>query len=191
MTKKIVISLAVAGTLGFGVLYANGLLGVHESRKSRDLTPPAPIKALALEKERKPAPAVAFADIQGGRHTLADFKGRYVLLNLWATWCAPCVAELPALARLKLQVPALTVLAVDIYAKDKPADIDAFLKSHNAAELGTLTDADVTLGRAFGAYGLPVTVLVDPQGHVMARAEGPAEWAAPEAIAYFKMLVNH
>ncbi len=191
MTRKIVISLAVLCALGFGVLYANGLLDVHESRKTRDLTPPAPIKALVLEKELKQAPAVSFADIQGGRHALADFKGRYVLLNLWATWCAPCVAELPALATLKLRVPALKVLAVDVYLKDKPADIDAFLKSHKASALGTLTDADRSVSRSFGASSLPVTVLVDPQGRIMARAEGPAEWAAPEAIDYFKMLVNH
>jgi thiol-disulfide isomerase/thioredoxin len=154
------------------------------------MPPPQSLKALVLEKAAKPAPAVAFFDLQGGRHALADFKGRYVLLNLWATWCAPCVSELPALAKLKLQVPALKVLAVDVYAKDKPPAVDSFLKSHNAAALGTLTDKEITLGRAFGAYGLPVTVLVDPQGKVIARAEGPAEWSAPDAIAYFKTLTG-
>lgn len=181
MTKKIVICLAVFLALSSGVLYGKGLLNVHQS-----LAPPAQLSGLVLEKTPKAAPAVGFADVSGKRHTLADFKGRYVLLNLWATWCAPCVSELPALARLQSQVPSLKVLAVDVSGKDKPADADAFLKSHHAGALGTLVDNQVTLERSFNAYGLPVTVLIDPTGKVVARAEGPADWASPQAVDYFK-----
>ena len=131
MTKKILIVLAAIVALGSGFLYARGLMNVHQS-----LTPPAQLAALVLEKSPKPAPAVGFADAAAGHHALADFKGRYVLLNLWATWCAPCVSELPALARLQAQVPSLKVLAVDVSGKDKPADADAFLKSHQCGAAG-------------------------------------------------------
>jgi thiol-disulfide isomerase/thioredoxin len=180
-----VIGLAVLCALGLGVLYGKGLLHVHEG-----LSPPASLAALTPQKPAKPAPAVGFSDLTGTHHALADFRGRYVLLNLWATWCAPCVSELPALARLKLAVPALKVLAVDVWKRDKPADVDAFLKSHNAAALGTLTDTDLTLERSFGAYGLPMTVLIDPKGDVVAKAEGPAHWDAPDAVSYFKRLAG-
>ena len=182
---KILTILAVVAAIAMGVLYGKGLLNVHQGAVI-----PASLAVLEPQKDAKSAPAVTFVDDRGGRHALADFKGRYVLLNLWATWCAPCVSELPALARLKTQVPGLVVLAVDIWSKDKPADISAFLKSHDAAPLGTLSDADITLTRAFGATVFPTTVLIDPQGKVVARAEGPAEWATPEAVDYFKSLTG-
>src|SRR6185312_1893261 len=92
-----------------GILYARGLLSVHQG-----LEPPPSLAVLKLEKTPKAAPRVFLADGAGGRHALDAFQGRYVLLNLWATWCAPCVAELPALAKLKAQAPGLKVLAVDL-----------------------------------------------------------------------------
>jgi thiol-disulfide isomerase/thioredoxin len=160
------------------VLYGTMAAPVHAG--------PAMPKPMAAEKPAKPAPSVAFTDAAGTRHALASYKGHYVLLNMWATWCAPCVAELPALAKLKASVPGLTVLAVDM---DKgPVDAAGFLKGHNAESLGSLRDTDITLMRGFGAYGLPTTVLIDPNGKVVGRAEGPAEWASPDAIAYFKSL---
>jgi len=184
MTKKLLIGLGVLCALAFGVLYGNGLLRVHEG-----LTRPASLAVLAPQTPAKLAPEVAFSDAAGGRHALADYKGRYVLLNMWATWCGPCVAELPALARLKLAVPGLKVLAVDV-GRDKPEAADAFLKSHGAAALGTLVDTEITLSRQFGANVYPTTVLIDPQGKVVARAEGPATWDAADAIDYFKRLAG-
>ena len=113
-------------------------------------------------------------------------KGHYVLLNMWATWCVPCVAELPALAKLKAAVPGLTVLAVNMDRGQ--VDAAGFLKSHNAAALGSLRDTDITLMRSFGAFGLPTTVLIDPKGNVVGRAEGPASLGcyAEDAIALFQ-----
>jgi thiol-disulfide isomerase/thioredoxin len=183
MTQKILISLAVVIALVSGVLYGKGLLNVHHG-----LTPPASLAALAVEKSPKPAPAVTVADAAGGRHALADLKGHYVLLNLWATWCAPCVSELPALARLKMAVPGLKVMAVNV--DSQKVDAAGFLKLHNAASLGTYADTDKMLMRSFLAVGLPLTVLIDPDGKVVARAEGPAPWDDDESIDYFKNLAG-
>lgn len=183
MTKKIVISLAVIAALAFGFLYARGLLSVHEG-----LAPPASLAALALEKTPKPAPDVAFTDAAGTRHALSTFRGRYVLLNLWATWCGPCVAELPALARLSVYAPGLRVLPINM---DKgQIDAAAFLKSHAAKALPVYRDSDVVMLRSFGAYGLPMTVLIDPDGKIVAKAEGPADWDNPEAVKYFKRITG-
>jgi thiol-disulfide isomerase/thioredoxin len=183
VTKKILIVLAAIVALGSGFLYARGLLNVHQS-----LTPPAQLAALVLEKSPKPAPMVGFVDAAAGHHTLADFKGRYVLLNLWATWCAPCVSELPALARLQGAVPGLKVLAVDW--REKPDAVAAFLRGHNAGSLPALVDDTGAVMRGMKAYGLPVTVLIDPKGNVVARAEGPAAWSDPAAVDYFKAVVG-
>jgi thiol-disulfide isomerase/thioredoxin len=147
---------------------------------------PRPLKP---EKAAQPAPAVRFADARGARHTLQEYRGRYVLLNMWATWCVPCVLELPALARLKAAVPSVTVLAVDLTGrKETPAKADAFLRSHNAASLGANVDTESMFMRKFVAAVMPTTVLIDPEGRVIARAEGPAEWASPASVAYFQSL---
>jgi thiol-disulfide isomerase/thioredoxin len=183
MTKKIIISLAVIVAVALGVLYGKGLLSVHQG-----LTPPASLAVLALEKQPKPAPAATFIDKAGSRHALDALRGRYVLLNLWATWCGPCVNELPSLARLAKFAPGLKVIAVDW--REKPDAVDAFLKSHNAGSLPTLVDDTGGVMRGVGAYGLPMTVLIDPKGNIIAKAAGPADWGSPEAVNYFKRITG-
>lgn len=135
------------------------------------------------------APPTLFADATGAKHKIADFKGHYVLVNLWATWCAPCVSELPALAKLQATVPGLKVVAV-AEGHDQAAAAPAFLKSHKIAELGTYLDTDMALLKDFGAYGLPATVLIDPNGKEIANAQGPGQWASPAMVAYFKDLTK-
>jgi thiol-disulfide isomerase/thioredoxin len=183
MTKKILISLAVIAALALGVLYGKGLLSVHQG-----FQPPASLAVLVLEKAPKPAPTATFTDPTGGRHALDAFHGRYVLMNLWATWCGPCVNELPSLARLAKFATGLKVLAVDW--REKPAEVDAFLKSHNAGSLPTLVDDSGAMMRGVGAYGLPMTVLIDPNGKIIARAAGPADWGSEESVAYFKRITG-
>jgi thiol-disulfide isomerase/thioredoxin len=163
------------------VLYGVGTGAVHAT--------PAMPKPLMAEKAPKAAPAVTFTDVRGARHSLVEYRGRYVLLNMWAIWCVPCVLELPALARLKAAAPGLTVLAVDLTGrKETPAKADAFLKSHKAASLGANVDTESMFMRKFVAAVMPTTVLIDPEGRVIARAEGPAEWASPESVNFFKSL---
>ena len=164
MTRKIrKASLVVLTVLAPGFLYGIGTLPVHAA--------PAMPKPMAAQKPAKAAPAVAFTDAAGVRHPLASYKGHYVLLNMWATWCAPCVAELPALTRLKAAVPGLTVLAVNMDRGQ--VDAAGFLKSHNASSLGSLRDTDIALMKNFGAFGLPTTVLIDPKGNVVAPKARP------------------
>lgn len=152
--------------------------------------PPAAISRLTLGKAPAPVPQVAFTDAKGGRHILSEFRGHYVLLNLWATWCGPCVQELPALAHLKAAIPELQVVAVNV-GRSTPEETRAFLAQHKAGNLAVYNDTDVALVRAFKAYGLPLSVLIDAHGREIARAEGPGEWDKPEAIDWFKALIAH
>ena len=188
MTKigKSVVVLAAVLAVALGVLYGKGLMNVHHKAE----IPPS-LAALTPEKAPGAVPQIAFVDAAGTRHALGALKGRWVLLNMWATWCVPCVSELPALVRLKAQVPGLQVLAVDLTGRNETAAMsEAFLKTHQAGALGALVDADVTFMRSFAVVGLPTTILIDPQGKVYARAEGPAQWSAPESVDYFKDLVG-
>jgi len=181
-------SIAIAVFLGAGallvVLYGMWAMRVHEPLK-----PPASLARLTPVEKVEAVPAVAFMGADGRMHTLKDFKGRYILLNLWAVWCAPCVKELPALAKLQSALPPgqMEVVAVDV-ARGTPKDAADFLQSHNATALTPYIDPNLTLMRAFGAYGLPMTVLIDDKGNQVARAMGPAEWDTPDAIDYFKAL---
>jgi thiol-disulfide isomerase/thioredoxin len=136
-------------------------------------------------------PAVAFSDDKGNRISLSQLKGRYVLLNLWAPWCAPCVRELPALARLQSAVASarFQVIAVDV-GRGSAADARTFLDDHGAKALATYVDANLALLRAFGAFGLPLTVLIDPQGKEIGRAIGPAAWDSADSVEYFRTLVS-
>ena len=111
-----------------------------------------------------------------------------MLLNLWATWCGPCVNELPSLARLSRLAPGLKVLAIN--TDHEKVDASAFLKAHNAGALPVYLDSQVMMLRSFGAYGLPMTVLIDPDGKLVAKAEGPADWGGDDAVAYFKRITG-
>ena len=148
-----------------------------------------PRKGVDRSHEGAAIPAVTVLDPRGSEIGLDRVGGRPLLVNLWATWCAPCVKELPALAELQgaMANGRLTVVAVDV-ARGTPADAASFLKSHNASRLTPYIDPDLALMRAFGAYGLPLTILIDDKGREVARSVGPADWSAPESIDYFKAL---
>ena len=184
--RFLTIALALGAAALLAVLYGMRTLTVHAP-----LAPPASLARLVPAQKAQPVALVAFTGIDGAHHTLAEFKGHYVLLNLWAPWCAPCVKELPALARLQAAVPKgrLEVVPVDV-ARGTPADAASFLKAHGAARLPAFIDADLGMMRVFGAYGLPLTVLIDDKGREVARAVGPADWDAPDAIDYFKALTS-
>jgi thiol-disulfide isomerase/thioredoxin len=132
-------------------------------------------------------PNVAFRDTDGTERHLADWRGRTVLLNLWATWCVPCRKEMPALESLqdKLGGPPFEVVAVNIDTRD-PAKPRAWLKEAGIGRLAYYADPSAKLfqdlkiiGRA---PGMPTTLLVDPAGCEIGTVAGPAEWASGDAV---------
>jgi len=177
-----------------GVLAAAALAAVLYGMRGNTVhavsaAPPAALAPFTMAAKATAVPQVAIGDGSGAHLSLAAFKGRYVLLNLWAPWCAPCVKELPALARLKAAIPPqqLAVVAVDV-GRGTPADARSFLDAHDAKALDTYVDTNIALLRAFGAYGLPLTILIDPNGREVGRAIGPAAWDSKDAIDYFRAL---
>jgi thiol-disulfide isomerase/thioredoxin len=139
----------------------------------------------------KPVPAVTFTDATGHARSLTEFRGRYVVLNLWATWCAPCVRELPALSHLQSSVGIRTLDVVPVnVGKGTAPETAAFLKS-NKASLPVYLDTKSAFLHAFGAFGLPLTVLIDPQGREIARASGAVAWDRKDSISYFRALKNN
>lgn len=143
------------------------------------------------ERRRGGGAGASWQDANGNRVGLSNFRGRFVVLNLWATWCGPCVTELPALARAQqaLANDGVVVIAVDLENNDA-AKVSEFLRSHGADALGVHIDKDLALMRTFNAYALPLTILYDKNGREFGRASGPQPWDHPDAIAYLKEMAN-
>ena len=134
-------------------------------------------------------PELTFFDEAGNEVTLADFAGDVVVLNLWATWCAPCRREMPSLDRLQaaLGEDGLTVIALSLDRGDV-AKVRTFFEELEIANLAIYQDPQARAGRALGAPGLPTTVVIDRAGQEVGRLLGPAEWDSEEALALLRDL---
>jgi thiol-disulfide isomerase/thioredoxin len=167
------------------LLLAFGLMAACDKQKPEDpqgSAAPAPETAEATptgtldrSKAGTPAPAVTFADPDGNPATLADFRGKPLLVNLWATWCAPCIAEMPTLDALAGRDKGLQVLTVsqDMEGREK---VDAFFAKGGYANLEAYLDSQMGLMTALKADTLPTTILYDAAGKEVWRMTGMAEW---------------
>lgn len=129
-----------------------------------------------------PAPAAAFEDPEGEPVTLADFRGKPLLVNLWATWCAPCIAEMPTLNALAAREPDLQVLAVS-QDLDGRAKVDAFFDQHPLPRLDRYLDPEIALMMELKVETLPTTILYDSQGKEVWRMTGKEDWQGARAAA--------
>ena len=147
--------------------------------------------AFVMRKEPVALPDIAFKDGQGNPVTLADWRGRVVLINLWATWCAPCRREMPALDRLQVKLGGddFEVLAISVDRKGAEASAK-FLSETGAENLALYVDETFKVARDLKAPGLPVTILVDRQGREIGRVTGPAEWDSEDALALIGAVIE-
>ncbi len=188
MVKKNTLAAALALALALAPAFA-------EPRSAAAADPAPPLRGafgenFTLLDPPVPAPLEAFTDLAGNPVRLADFEGRVVLLNFWATWCAPCVREMPSLDRLQavLGDRGLSVVAVSI---DRRVEvIRPFAKRLGLARLGLYHDPEGALFQAFGVTGLPASFLIDPNGAILGAYAGPAEWDGPEARALIEHYLN-
>ncbi len=130
-----------------------------------------------------------FTDPEGGEHTLADYAGQAVLLNFWATWCAPCREEMPALNALQKELGGEDFQVVTIASGRNPQPaIDKFFTEAEIDALPVLLDPRQKLAREFGVLAMPATILIDRNGVEVARLMGPADWASDAAKAAVTQL---
>ena len=159
-----------------GLLAAGTVATLSGARKPRA----DEIGKLAPVTPPRPAPEVVFRTADGSARRIADYAGKPVLVNLWATWCPPCVAELPSLAALArtLTPRGIHVLPVSV-DRGGAKTVEAFYAAHAITGLPVLTDPDGALTHAFAAPGLPTTYAIDAQGRIVGVEEGGMDWNAP------------
>ena len=132
--------------------------------------------------EAKTLPDEPFFDLKGKEHRFSDFEGAPLLVNFWATWCLPCVVELPSLQLFANHYKdRLTVIGVALEPKKGGPEIARFLESR---ELGDFAGYYYN-GAGMDVQGIPTTVLLDSNGHILYRFEGDADWSSPDAQAFF------
>lgn len=136
-----------------------------------------------------PAPETAFTLPEGGEYRLSDFRGAPVLVNFWATWCPPCLKEMPSLDRLQEKLGGEAHIVTIAAGRNAPAAIDRFFEKASVTGLPKYMDPKGTLAREMAALGLPVSILLDAEGQVVGRLVGDAVWDSPEAEALIRAFI--
>jgi len=208
-TRRIPIAIGavlIGAVIGFAGIYGIGGLKRNASGDSacrgavdlaRKLAPLAHGEVAALTMATAPLrlPDLAFEDADGKPRKLSDWRGRTVLVNLWATWCVPCRKEMPALESLQTRLggPDFEVVAINIDTRD-PQKPKNFLKDAHLTRLDYFSDQNAKVFqdlKAVGrALGMPTSVLVDGQGCEIATISGPAEWGSDDAIKLITAAMN-
>jgi thiol-disulfide isomerase/thioredoxin len=173
--------------------------GIYDSIRlpSNAPAPPAPVASsseatggLTLLDEPRPMPMLQFTNGEGRKMTLADFRGRVVLLNIWATWCVPCREEMPTLERLQEKLSSdefeVVVLSID---QGGAAAVQSFYTEIGIHHLDVYIDTSGKVARDLNIIGLPTTLLIDRKGRELARLIGPAVWDGPEIVSVIKSVV--
>jgi len=194
------ILVVLAGVYGIGRLRSNppAVAGCESAVKTAARIAPlahGEVAAFAVAHAPFRVPDLAFKDADGRARSLADWRGRTVLLNLWATWCVPCRKEMPALDALeeKLGGENFTVVAVNIDTRDPQKPL-AFLNDTGVTHLAYYSDQSAKvfqdLKLAGKAFGMPTTLLIDHAGCEIGEMAGPAEWASDDAVKLLSAAIG-
>jgi len=163
---------------------------------STNQTPPAELQASTLPQGFKPMNppmqmgGYAFQDADGNTVRLSDFKGRPVILNIWAKWCAPCLAEMPKLNQLQAETApgTLAVVAVAVDEPD-PEKVRNFLANRRWDALKPYLDPNNVFAKALDIKSIPVSLLIDKNGFALVRVDAPVDWYADDAIRLLKQTI--
>jgi thiol-disulfide isomerase/thioredoxin len=184
-------SLSRRGLLTAGLAAGGTLTAGLASRKPLAAELESPVEGLKLvDPPEKPA-SITFLAADGASHQLDEFLGHGMVINLWATWCAPCVAEMPALSALSRALAPRDIAVLPLSSDRGGAKaVRAFFDAHDITGLPILLDPRGAAADAWGARGIPTTVIIDRKGMLRARLEGAADWSTPEVAALIRRLVG-
>ena len=168
-----------SGLASLGTVAVALLLPVMAAAAGQDEFKPGEFSPLASPQ---PAPEVAFTDTAGNPANFSDFKGKLLLVNLWATWCQPCLREMPSLEKLQASQGDQLVVAAISEDRGGAKVVEPFVAKLGLDRVKVYLDPKSEVGHAFEVRGLPTTVVIDPEGKVVGRVEGAAEWDMPKML---------
>ncbi|MEQ9260803.1 MAG: TlpA disulfide reductase family protein [Roseovarius sp.] len=149
------------------------------------------MKKLAFHSEPRPVSESAFETESGESMTLAEFEGKVVLLNFWATWCAPCRKEMPMLSELQTELGGEQFEVVTLATgRNPPPAMKAFFEEIGVENLPLHRDPQSKVAREMGVLGLPITVILNREGEEIARLQGDAHWSSDSAKAILRALIE-
>lgn len=148
-----------------------------------------PSRHLTIHEIPKPLATIQFEDADGQSRSLADFRGKIVLLNIWATWCVPCRKEMPTLDRLQSALGGAGFEVVALSIDRRMDTVRKFFAEIGIQKLAMYLDSSAKATRELGAIGLPTTLLLDREGREIGRLIGPAEWDAPEITDVIRCVI--
>jgi peroxiredoxin len=146
-------------------------------------------QAPGIVKVGDPAPDFSLVDLTGKTWVLSELKGQVVFINFWATWCPPCMEELPSMQKLYEKIPKDRFKMLALLNKDKPA-VANFLANQNGFTMPILDDSQNFTGSQYGLTGLPETFIIDKQGVIRKKVIGPAKWDSPGAVEMITNYIN-
>jgi len=146
--------------------------------------------ALAADQPVKKAPNFTLEDVQGNKVSLADYKGKVVILNFWATWCPPCIEEMPSMEKLHQRYKGddFVLLAVNVEENSRKI-VQKFLKK-NPYTFPVLLDLDARVQQMYGAYRFPETVIINRNGDIVTKVLGGRDWMDPEIVSVIDFMVK-
>jgi thiol-disulfide isomerase/thioredoxin len=180
---KVVLALALASAVGFYLEHGPRFPGTIA------VTAMGEGEVVRLLREPRLLPDIGFTDGDGRPTRLSSFRGKVILLNIWASWCTPCRKEMPALDRLQANLggPDFEVIALSVDHNGVSA-VKAFYLQTGIGYLHTYVDESGQAMSALGVAAIPTTLLIDPSGNEIGKKIGPAEWDSPELVKLIKAL---
>lgn len=152
---------------------------------------PGALAAFKPAESRAKVAEISFIDETGVSRGLADHRGRGLVVNFWATWCLPCVREMPALDRLNA---ALSSDGIDVLTisgdRGGASVVEGFYRKHGIDNLSVLVDSGLAGARRLGITGLPTTIVIDREGYEIGRMAGAAEWDAADAVSFIRSCID-
>ncbi|MGK7346350.1 MAG: peroxiredoxin family protein [Candidatus Nitrospinota bacterium M3_3B_026] len=178
--------LVLAATFALGYMAASADI----DKRGRAAEAGSSVGAALAAKEDVVAPDFTLPSISGGDISLSNLRGKWVFVNFWATWCGPCVVEMPMMNKLHKKLAGKPFEMVAISIDDLPAERVRQFVEEMGLDFTVLLDRDNKTSRMYGIVSIPQTYIIDPEGRIVSKANGMREWDSPEVVDYFKDLIN-
>jgi thiol-disulfide isomerase/thioredoxin len=180
---------ALGRVAGLALLISLAACGPSQDQNSLTRFARGELEKLVVLEDPPPQPDIMFLNEAGERLTLEQFHGKVTLVNLWATWCTPCIKEMPSLDRLEAALGSDRFEVVPLSLDRSMSDARDWYDENGIEALDLYQESSTAIAQAIGTTGIPVTVLYDPDGRELARLANGAEWDSPEARALIEAVV--